>query len=88
MKFRGTNISGKFEVKKSKKNSGRLSSGKWYPAVGLLCATGDQILCGVIRRDLASNACRSVARERPRSENKNKMTQTLTCTHARRYAFP
>ena len=74
-----------------KHSSGRLTSGKGYPAPACpspLCAAGDQILSAVIRRDLAANACRSVAHERPRSEIVNKVTHTVTCTHTRRYAFP
>ena len=51
-------------------------------------AAGDQILSAVIRRDLAANACRSVAHERPSSEIVNKVTHTLTCTHARCFPFP
>ena len=42
----------------------------------------------MIRRDLAANACSQVAHERPRSEIVNKVTYTLTCTHACRYPFP
>ena len=53
-----------------------------------MCKPGDQIWSTVIRRDLAANACSEVAHERPRSEIVNKVTHTLTCTHARRYPFP
>ena len=54
------------------------------PRPGPLCVAGDEILAAVIRRDLAANACRLVAHKRPRSEIVNKVTHTLTCTHARR----
>ena len=55
-----------------------------------MCTAGDQVWSAVIRRDLAANACSSVAHdhERPRSEIVNKVTHTLTCTHARRCPFP
>ena len=58
------------------------------PRPGPVCKAGDQIWSAVIRRDLAANACSEVAHERPRSEIVNKVTHTLTCTHARRYPFP
>ena len=58
------------------------------PCPGPLCAAVDQILSAVNRRDLAANACRSVAHEWPRSEIVNKVTHTLTCTRVRRYASP
>ena len=61
---------------------------KGVPRLGPVCKAGDQIWSAVIRRDLAANACSEVAHERPRSEIVNKVTHTLTCTHARRYPFP
>ena len=54
----------------------------------LLCAAGDQVFSAVIRRDPSANACSSVGHGWLRSEIVNQVTPTLTCTHARRFAFP
>ena len=71
----------------TKENSGRLTSGKGYPARA-------HCVRPVIRPHLqwsgaiwprTHGACRSVTHERPRSDIVNKVTHTLTCTHTRRF---
>ena len=75
--------------------SGRLTSGKGYPAwahcvrpVIRSDLQWSDLICSDQTRPGRANACSLVAHERPRSEIINKVTHTLTCTHARRYPLP
>ena len=68
--------------------SGIRNCRKRIPRPGPPCAAGCQIGPAGTTRGLVANTCRSVADERPRWEIVHKGTHTLTCTHARRYAFP
>ena len=69
-------------------HSGRLTSGKGYPArAHCVCGRWSDLICSDQTRS-GRKRVQLVAHERPRSEIVNKVTHTLTCTHARCYPFP
>ena len=58
------------------------------PRPGPVCKAGD-LICSNQTRSGRERVQRGRARyEQPRSEIVNKVTHTLTCTHARRFPFP
>ena len=72
-------------------SSGRLTSGKGTPPGPSVCGRWSDLIIYLqwsVAIWPATNVCRLVAHERPRSEIVNKVTHTLTCTHARRCPFP
>ena len=68
-------------------NSGRLTSGRGTPPGPSVCGRWSDLICSDQTRS-GRERVQLVAHERPRSEIVNKVTHTLTCTHARRYPFP